>query len=142
EMGGQNIWEFTDYRAYINALVGPKGTRSGRRKQMAAAIGVHTTLVSQMLAERVDFSLEQAEALNRHLGHTDEESDYFLTMVMKARSGTAQLRERFRRKLDVQQEARQKIKERLKPEATIAPEDRERFYSSYIYGAIHVLTSI
>ena len=141
-MKDKNVWDYSDYRLYLNDLMGPKGTRSGRRKHLAEALGVHTTFVSQVLSGKVDFSLEQAESVNAHLAHTNEEADYFLLMLLKERAGTLHLKKRFEEKVEKLREERMRIAARVKPERVVADGDREKFYSSYLYGAIHVLTSI
>lgn len=137
-----SIWDFTEYRPYMTEKLGAEGSRNGLRKQLAAAIPVHTTFVSQVLKGRAEFSLEQAEAINTFFGHTEDESDYFLLLLLKARAGTKGLKERFEKKLRELRDSRMNIKARLDVQSEASPQDRERFYSSYLYGAIHVLSAI
>lgn len=136
------IWNFTDYRHYLVAKLGPEGSRTGLRKKMAGAIGVHTTFVSQVLKEKNDFSLEQGEAINGFLSHTNDEGEYFLLLLMKDRAGTRELKKRFLDKIEIQRRERLNIKKRLEMQTEISAQDRERFYSNVYYGAIHVLTAI
>ena len=107
------IWNFTDYRPYLVEKLGVEGSRTGLRKKLAEAIGVHTTFVSQVLKEKGDFSLEQGEAVNSFLSHTQDEGEYFLLLLMKDRAGTRELKKRFQDKIDLQRKERLNIKKRL-----------------------------
>ena len=136
------IWEFVDYRSYLTSKLGAEGSRTGLRKKLAAAIPVHTTFVSQVLKGRTEFSLEQAEAINLFLEHTDDEGEYFILLILKDRSENDKLKKRFEKKIQVMRDERLNIKNRLDTTDSISDKDREKFYSSAIYGVIHVLVAI
>ena len=136
------IWDFTDYRAYLSARLGPEGARTGQRKKLAAAIPVHTTFISQVLGGKTDFSLEQAEAINTFLQHTDDEGEFLILLILKDRASNPKLKKRFQTKIQQMRDMRLNIKTRLETTDSIAAVDREKFYSSTIYGIIHVLVSI
>lgn len=109
---------------------------------MAAAIPVHTTFVSQVLKGRAEFSLEQAEAINTFFEHTEDEGEYFILLLLKERAGNKKLRARFLRKIETMRDERLNIQKRLQVQDEISTKDREIFYSSFVYGAVHVLTAI
>lgn len=136
------VWEFHTYRDYLVSRLGPEGSRSGARKEMAAAIQVHTTYVSQVLKGKAEFSLEQAEAINTFFGHTEDEGEYFISLLLKDRAGSPKLKARFENKIQRMRDARLNISQRLNVENAITEKDREKFYSSAIYGATHVLCSL
>lgn len=136
-----NIWDFNHYIEYLTVKLGPEGTRSGLRKKLAEAIPVHTTFVTQVLKGRNDFSLEQAESINLFFEHSDDESEYFILLVLKDRSTNPRLKKRFEKKIQTMRDERMNIKNRLKVDETISQKDREKFYSSAVYGAIHVLAA-
>jgi uncharacterized protein (TIGR02147 family) len=136
------IWEFVSYRTYLIAKLGPEGSRSGSRKELAAAIEVHTTHVSQVLKGKADLSQEQAEAINSFFGHTEEEGEYFLLLLLKDRAGTPKLQARYQARIQKMRDERLNISRRLNVDTAISEKDRERFYSSAVYGAAHVLCSI
>lgn len=122
--------------------MGGRGSRSGRRKELAVHIGVHTTFVSQVLSGKADLSLEQGEAANQYLNHTDQESEFFLQLILLERAGSAQLRRRLKERVEALRKERLNIGQRLRARGAISEKDRERFYSSHIYAAAHVLASI
>lgn len=136
------VWEFQNYRDYLVSRLGPEGSRSGGRKELASAIQVHTTHISQVLKGKAELSLEQAEAINTVFGHTEDEGEYFLLLLLKDRAGTPKLKKRFESKIQKMRDARLNIRERLNADNVITEKDREKFYSSAVYGAVHVLCSI
>lgn len=135
------IWEFESYREYLSNKVGAEGERTGLRKKLAEAISVHTTFVSQVFKHKAEFSLEQAESINRFLGHTEDEGEYFILLLLKDRAGSELLKNRFKRKIKTMRDERLNIKKRLDA-GEISERDRDRYYSSYLYSAIHVMTAI
>ncbi len=135
------IWEFEFYREYLHEKAGGEGERTGLRKKLAEAIPVHTTFVSQVFKGKAEFSLEQGEAINRFLGHTEDEGEYFILLLLKDRAGSDALKNRFKRKIKLMRDERLNIKKRLDA-AEISEKDRDRYYSSYLYSAIHVLTAV
>jgi uncharacterized protein (TIGR02147 family) len=135
------LYEANNYREYLHGRLGA-GARLGLKTKAAAALSVNTTLISQILGGTCEMSLEQAENMNRFLGHTDEEGDYFLWLVLKERSGSKNLKARFARQLEEQKTKRLNLSKRMSDRDSIDHDERERFYSTYLHGAIHVLVSI
>lgn len=136
------IWDFDKYRDYLEVRLGAEGSRTGLRKKLAAAIPVHTTFVSQVLKGRNEFSLEQGEAINSFLNHSESEGEFFLLLISKDRAGHEKLKSRFQNKINEIRETRMNIKNRIEDSSSISTKDREKFYSSFIYGAVHVLSAI
>jgi hypothetical protein len=136
------VWEARDYRHYLSEKLDAEGNRSGLRKALASAIQVHTSYVSNVLKGIADFSLEQGEAINTFFAHTEDEGEFFLLLVSRDRAGTQKLKRRFESRIQKLRDERSNISKRLKIDNTISEKDRELFYSSAMYGAIHVLTSI
>mgnify|MGYP001288338792 FL=1 len=119
----------------------PKAGR-GVRKALSEAIGSPTSHISQVLNGNSHFSLEQAEAVNEFLGHNGRESDFFLLLVQRERAGSNSLRSRLDGQIDQLVEKSQVLKDRLGVKEGLSREDQVRFYSSWIYGAIHVMLAI
>jgi len=136
------IYEFYSYKKYLENRLGKRGSRTGLRKKLSEFMRVHTTFVSQVLLDKADFSLEQAESINDFLLHTDAESEYFIYLVMYGRAGSAALKRRLKNKIQELKTVRLDIKKRLQSASSITPEQKYKFYSSHLYGAIHVLVSI
>lgn len=136
------IWDFNQYKPFLIARLGGQQQRTGLRKRLAAHIPVHTTFISQVLKGRAEFSLEQAEAVTEFLELTDDEAEYFILLILKDRAGTPPLKKRFERKIKLMRDERLNIQKRIGAEDAITERDREKFYSTHYFGAIHVLTGI
>ena len=138
----ETVFDFSDYRRYLIHRLGAIGTRTGLRQKACELMGCHNTYLSQVLAEKIHLSLEHANALNSFFDHTEDESDFFLTLVLHGRAGTKSLKQRFEKQMKTALRKRTSIKQRIKDATELSDIDRDRFYSNWIYGAIHVLVSI
>ena len=86
--------------------------------------------------------MEQAEGVNEFLGHTEEEAQFFFLLLQLSRAGTAALRKRLENQIQQIAKRRHFLKERLGVKESIGPEDQAKFYSTWLYGAVHVIVSI
>lgn len=136
------IFEYTSYRNYLNARLTSKGIKSGQKRRASESLGVHTTFISQVTLGKADLSLDQAERMNDFLGHNQEEGQYFLDLVIYERASDPTLKSRFARKIQSHQDDRTQLKKHLDKSQEVNPEDQEKFYSSHLYGLLHVLSSI
>lgn len=139
----KDIFEFLDYKAYLEARIDDLPNRGrGARMGLAKEINSPVSHVSQVLNGNSNFSLEQAESANTFFGHTEEEADFFLLLVQFARAGTPKLRKRLETQIRSIKERRLVLKDRLGVKAGLSKEDQTTFYSSWLYGTIHVMVTI
>ncbi|HEX4924970.1 MAG TPA: TIGR02147 family protein [Bdellovibrionales bacterium] len=138
-----NLFEFRSYRAYLKAFieVQPNGGR-GWGARLAQAAGCHTSFVSQVLAGKTDFSLEQAYKIAGLLGLSPDETEFFLTLVSAERTGTIELRKYFEEKLERFAEKRRQIVNRIGKTSQLSLENQLKYYSSWHHAAVHVLLAI
>lgn len=139
----KDIFDFTDYRAYLLDWIGqkPKGGR-GIRALLAEAIHSPVSHISQVLKGISNLSMEQAEELNTYLGHSLEEAEYFLLLVQWERAGSEKLKKRIFSQLQRLKEKRLILKGRLEVKAEISQENQAQFYSSWQFAAVHILLTI
>lgn len=135
-----NVYSFKDYSSYLNAILQErdKATR-GSRKALAEAMGCQSAYVSHILSGRNHLSLEQADAASRFLNHGEEERHFFLLQVQHDRAGTTALRKYFHRQLEALLSQRELVQTRLRSETQLAPDQQARYYSHWIYPAIHMV---
>lgn len=136
------IYEFRDYKVYLNALAAEKGQRSGFKSALAKACGCNNAYVSSVLNASAHFSLEQTELICSELKLSAAESHYLLLLVQRARAGTSRLVRYFDRQIEEVLEQNLNVKKRLAVKATLGREEQTQYYSSWIYAAIHVATSV
>lgn len=139
----KDVFEFRDYKSFLKAFIKeqPRGGR-GVRMAMARAAGCPVSHVSQILTGKSHLSFEQAEGLNAFFGHTQEQSNFFFLLIQMARAGTPALRDRLHKQMQSILEKRLVLKERLGVKQSISEADQATFYSSWLYGAVHVLLTI
>lgn len=138
----KNVFDFIDYRLYLRHRFGGPGTRNGSKSRAAAAIGCHSTFLSHVLQGKADFNLEQADRLNDFFGHSPGEAHFFLLLLQLARAGTTKLKNYFRSQIEDLIQQRSILTNRVPDSNKISSEAAAKFYSSWIYGAAHVLLSI
>lgn len=136
----ESIFELADYRIYMRTWAEARGR--GEFRKMALALGIHSTLVSQILNAHKNLTEEQAARLCAYMGLNQLETDYLLKLVQIERAGSAQLREAYLRHLAELKDAAAQVKSRVPQSTKLSEQDRALFYSSWHYTYIRLLTSI
>lgn len=137
-----NLLEYYSYRQYLKDVLESQGPKSGLKRRASEALQVHTTFISQVVLGRADLSLDQGERMNMFLQHSEEESEVFLDLIIYERASEPKLKSRFEQKIQKRQQARMQINKRLESTSELNEVDQERFYSSHLYGLLHVLPSL
>jgi uncharacterized protein (TIGR02147 family) len=135
-----DVFKYLNYKDYLKALIDARPR--GERSRVAEVLRCHLAYISQVLNGGADFSLEQAESLNGYLGHSPEESDFFILLVSLGRAGTAALRSFYQRKITAALEERAKNRLPVKEARVLEIEKQATYYSAWYYAAIHMLLSI
>lgn len=139
----ESIFDYKDYKEYLKDLLKQKPKRGhGFKSAIADAIRCQSAYISRVLNGNAHFSLEQAHDLNSYLGHSEEESDFFIFLVSYARSGTQALQKFFLKKISETLNKRLILKERFKIKMNLSLEDQAMYYSAWYYVAAHLLLSI
>ncbi len=137
------IFEFTDYRDYLNAYLAKLPKRGhGFRAKMAEFMKCEGSYVSRVLKGHSHIQLEQAEALSRLLEHSEEEIDFFQYMILLARAGTPTLKAHFKKKMDAVVDRRLKIRNRVRTQLPFSMEQQSRYFSHWHYSTVHMLLLI
>ncbi|OFZ20511.1 MAG: hypothetical protein A2X94_10780 [Bdellovibrionales bacterium GWB1_55_8] len=137
-----SIFEFTDYKAYINATLEANSKKRGGRSELARSIHCQPGYVSRVLGGSIHFSLEQADSVNQFFGHSEDESQYLLLLVEWNRAGSTHLKAHLEKQISRFQKDYLNLKNRLKIENRLEEKDQTRYFSSWHYAAIHTLLSI
>lgn len=138
-----SIYEYSDYRAYLRAYIRklPKQGR-GEINRIAQAMGVHPSLLSQVLGDTKNLNLEQAQLLCEHLDMTSQEQDYFFCSVELQRAGTTKLQTYFKKQLQILKENSVELSQRVRQDRQLTNEEKSVFYSHWLFAAIWLQTSI
>lgn len=137
------IFDSLDYKAYtVGSLKSrPKGGR-GQFRRLAEFLSINSTMVSQILSGSKDFTLEQAQQTCEFLGLTPLEKDYFMMLVQIERAGSFSLKEYYREKLKQIKKESLQVSKRVAAHRKLTDLEKSVFYSSPIYAAVHLLTTI
>jgi len=138
----KDIFEFKSYKQYLIYHLGTLGRRKGLKSALAKAINCQPTYISQILNGHAQMSLEQAEAANRFLNHTEEESHFFLLLVQFEKAGTKPLANYFNNQLQRALNERMVLTKRVGKAKVLSKIDQSEYYSSWTYAAIHIATTI
>jgi uncharacterized protein (TIGR02147 family) len=137
------VFQYEDYKAYLQAIETQRShVQRGFRSRIASTINCQNAYVSRVLNGDAHFSLEQGMALSQFLELNKLEKKYFLGLIEFARAGTPDLKSYFKDNLDQLREKNLDMKARLKDVHTMSPEAQTRFYSHWLYGAIHLLPTL
>lgn len=139
----KTIFDYVNYKSYIRDLLKTRpGKGYGFKSKIASALNCRPAFISQVLNGNQQFSPEQAEALNQFIGHNKDESVFFHLLVQYERAGTKILGERIRSQIEEMLQKRLILKDRVDIRETLSTLDQATYYSSWLYAAIHMLTTI
>ncbi|MEK6774486.1 MAG: TIGR02147 family protein [Bdellovibrionota bacterium] len=138
-----NIFEFSEYRVYLNVwLAAAKAQRTFNLTRLAEIANIHPTFLSHILLGTKHLSLEQATLISGHLGHTKLEQDYFFVLINLDRAGNQPLKKYWLEKKSQIEFQKNKLSQRFDKHRELTQEQRAEFYSSWIYVAVWVSSSI
>lgn len=135
------VYEYDHYKKFFNSWVEsqPKAGH-GEYRRVALALGISTTLISQVFKADKHLSLEMSSELCDYLALDEDESEYFILLVEHAKSGSLKLQKRFMRQIRMRQERAKKLETRVKKDVEMDEATKAVFYSSWIYTGIRMLS--
>ncbi|MGZ6441770.1 MAG: TIGR02147 family protein [Pseudobdellovibrionaceae bacterium] len=138
-----NIFEFISYRKYLDAWIESKGDRSyGLKGRIAKALGISSSLLSQILKGEKSLTPDQSSELCDYLGLNELESDYFHLLVEKERAASPRYREKIERKLHALRQQSQKIGKRVPRNKELTDEQKAIYYSSWLFTGIRNMVAV
>ncbi|HWU42963.1 MAG TPA: TIGR02147 family protein [Bdellovibrio sp.] len=138
-----SLFDHDDYRSYLREHIANLPNKGrGELSRLAQHLEVNTTWISQIMSGSQNFNQEQGYRLSLYLGHMELETDYFSLLIQIERAGTSELKEYLRKKLSAIKAESLKLSKRVVYEKKLSDQDRAIFYSSWIYSAIHIYTSL
>jgi uncharacterized protein (TIGR02147 family) len=138
-----SIFKHTEISTYLRDYLKSLPKKGyGESSRIAKALGVSSTLISQVIAGQKFLTPEQAQDLASHLGLLPLEADYLTFMVHKERAGTKKLEKYWTTKLNQLRDQSLNIKNRVEVDKELSDQERGIFYSSPIYTAIALFSSL
>lgn len=141
-MKEKSVFEFESYKAYLKAFFERPGNPPGIRTRFAMAIESQSSFISQLLTGKAELSFDQAYRATHFLGHSAEETDFFILLVQLHRATDAQFKKYLKDKISKIRTERTQLKNRVTTNKEISLESRAQYYSSWIYTAVHMSASL
>lgn len=139
----KTVFDFTDYREFLNTWIDEHGEGSrGLKGRIAQACGVSSSLISLILKGHKHLTLEQAAEAADFVGLNDREAEYFFLLVEIGKAGSHKLQTKLRKRMKEQQEQAKKISKRVRKDIELSDEVKSIYYSSWIYTGIRNLSAV
>ncbi len=137
------VFEYDDYVDFLDDWIisRPKKGR-GVKSEMAHYMGCLPAHITKVLNRDIHLTLEQAAKVISFLELTSLEGHYFLGLVELGRAGNKELQDLILERLD---ELKKKIQDASRIGAQsrgFSTEDKDIYFSSWLYIAIEILSSI
>ncbi len=138
-----NIFEQENYKNALDIIMKDRRkTQKGLSRKLAEHLGVHPTMVSQVMTGSKDFTEEQIILVCEFLGLQKLDSQYLLVLLQQERAGSKKLKDYFQElKEHVRKQAMQ-VSQRVHKDRQLSEVEKSIFYSSWLYAAIHLLTTL
>ncbi len=138
-----SIYAYKEYKTFlIDWIARTPNAGRGQRKLLAEAVGCQTPFITHVLTGNYHFSLEQAEACARWIRLSEEDTEFFLLLLIKQRAGTKSLESLISRHISKRRESQTVLKKRLNVPETMKLEDQLHYYSGWQFAALHIACMI
>lgn len=141
-MEKKSIFKFQSYRDFLKNYLKSLPKSRGILKLWAQHLNVHSTLISQVMMGKRDFTEEQGLDLADFLGLSAIEKEYFLELLRMEKAGNSRLKSYHQSKLRELSARSLKLSERIDVDRKLTAEESAVFYSSWIYSAIRLSCSL
>lgn len=138
-----SIFEFEDYRRFLRVYIRSLPKRGhGEIARLAQHLNLYPAHMSQILAGDKTLTLEHGHELASYLGLSSLETDFLVLLIEKDRAGSHNLKKYFESKLSLLRQESTKLAKRIATDSALDDTAKAVFYSSSVYSAIRLLTSI
>jgi uncharacterized protein (TIGR02147 family) len=138
-----SVYDFDSYKDFLRAYLESLPHKGhGERSKIAIALRCQSAYLSQVMKGDAELSLEQGDLLSGYLNLNEEEAEFLLLLIDLGRAGTRSLSDRLMRRIQKIRDFRSQLKNRIKPRGSLTLEAQTEYYSSWIYGAVHLMVSI
>lgn len=136
------LFECEDYRDFLYIQFGGRGARSGLKTKLAVELEIKTSYLSRILGGHSELTPEQAYKTCEFFALNKIEQEYFISLVQLARAGTFDLKNFYKSQLEKIKKESQKVEKRINVPRVLSEKDQLKYYSRWIYLAVHVAVSI
>ncbi len=132
-----DIYKADDYRRVLKEKIEEfPNSGHGKMSEISRYIGVHTTLVSQVIKGHKDLSVDQALLVAKFFGLSELETDYLTTLLLYNRAGNQTSKKYYNEKVKDLRKQSRNISKRVKKDFELNEEQKAIYYSDWTYSAI------
>lgn len=137
-----NIFDYKDYRKFLQDLVTKQGPKVFTQVELAKAMECQAAYLSQVLKERADLTEDHGVKLCQYLRLTEAETDYFLLILRWAKAGTPALRKYLEEARQKSHDLHREVESRISSVKNKELNEFNLYYcSSWIPAVLHSATS-
>lgn len=136
-----SIFEYSDYKKYIQDYVHALGEPWGYWGKLASAISCQPAYLSRCLKDKTHLTVDQVLALSRFWTLSNQETEYLVFLLEMAKAGTEENKKYFLGKINQIKKENEDLKKQVQRDS-IKQEDQILYYSNWLWMAVHFATSI
>ncbi len=138
------VYEASEYRAWVRHCLeqGTPARPRSTKKALADHLRCHATFISHVVADKADFSSEQAVRFADFYGMDPDATHHFVDLLARDRAGDGPTRELFGSRLEKQRTAWLTLQNRLKDEERLSAADERRYFESWMLQLVHLCTML
>ena len=139
-MAADSLFQSNSYKEYLHDQLEGSGSskRKGKKAGLAAAMNCQFPYLSRVLRGDADLNPDQAFAASQYFGHSSEEANYFLLLLLRDRAATSALKQKMTKELDKIKIARLKLQNRIPLKQQLSLDAQVKYYSAWWYSAVHI----
>jgi uncharacterized protein (TIGR02147 family) len=138
----RSIYEFSDFRKYLQARLKSEAKRSGELLNLAKFLKAHPSRLSKILKGPDQPTSEQAFLIAQFLSLEEPESRYFSLLVESERAGSALYLRHLKKQIQEIRSAKLEPAPLSEPERKFTAADERIFYSSHKYSAVWLASMV
>lgn len=132
----KSVFDFKNYQSY---LLHHFQLKRGNQSRLAEYLECKSSYLTQVIDQKVHISLDQALRIPDFLGMNKNEKMAFSLLVQKEKLIDPSGKKFIEDQIEKLKAQNNKVKERINLEEELSEEAKSQYYSSWIYGAIHIL---
>lgn len=137
-----NIFDYTNYKDFLNNLLKATTSPRGLQGQMARHIGCQSAYLYQVLKNKGEFTEDQAYKITTFLKFNDAEQDFFMTLVRYSKASGTEFKNFLLKELSLKIKNQMELKNKV---GANAPQNNDAFWNYYFSSInpslIHITTS-
>lgn len=139
----ESIFNYENYRKYLRDWIQKQPKRGrGILTAWSQLLRIETSVMSQILSGKRELTPDQTFELQTFMGLGELESDYLNILVQIERASTQKLKLHLKKKKEKLRQESLQLSKRLKKELVLSEEQKSIFYSSWLYSAVRLATSL